>query len=120
MVLKKNENLGFEEKMKFQVRKLLKIKSGTLRILGILGAKILKIKSGNFQIFGNLGTRIFFKKNEPEIFGIFGNMSMGILKKMNPEFLKTLILRILKNESGIFWNLQKLGTKLFKNHKYIL
>ena len=82
--------------------------------------EFLKIESGNFQIFGNLGTRIFFKKNEPEIFGIFGNMSTGILKKMNPEFLKTLILRILKNESGIFWNLQKLGTKLFKNHKYIL
>ena len=79
--------------------------------------EFLKIESGIFQIFGNLGTRIFLKKNEPEIFGIFGNMSTGILKKMNPEFLKTLILRILKNESGIFWNLQKLGTKLSKNNK---
>ena len=58
-IKKKNENLGFEEKMKFYVRKLLKIKSGTLRILGILGAKILKIKSGIFRIFRNLDTRIF-------------------------------------------------------------
>ena len=76
-IKKKNENLGFEVKRKFYVWKLLKIKSGTLRILGILGTKILKIKSEIFRIFGNLGMRIFLK-NEPGIFGIFGNMNTGI------------------------------------------
>ena len=86
-----------------------------MRILGILGAKILKIKSGIFRIFRNLGTRIFFKKNEPEIFGIFGNMSMGILKKMNPEFLKTLIREFLKMNPeffGIFGNLEQNYSKI--------
>ena len=61
-----------------------------------------------------------FLKNEPGIFGIFENMSIGIFKKNEPGIFGNFDMRIFfLNETGIFGIFRNLGMRVFKNESGI-